>query len=554
MEEKFKFMKPGEVRTRFAPAPTGFLHIGSGRTSLFNYLFAKKHQGVFVLRIEDTDIERSKKEFEEDIINNLKWLGIEWDEGPDIGGDYGPYRQSERLNIYAKYLEKLLEEGKAYYCFCPEQELEAQKQYRLSIGEAPRYSGKCSQLSQKEIKKHLKQGKSSVIRFRVLPKKIKFIDLIRGDIEFDSSFFGDIVISKNLLTPLYNFACVVDDFEMKISHILRGEEHISNTPKQILIQEALDFPQIKYAHFPLILAPDRSKLSKRYGAVSIADYKKTGYLPEALINFMVFLGWNPGDEREIFSLRLLTKEFFLEGVQKGGAVFNIQKLDFLNGFYIRQRSVEKLTELCLPYLIKSGLIEQIENNPGNPEDLKIFKEEKPKYKIKKTGQEISQEKLEKIISLYQKRLKKLSEIIDLTDFFFNDKLEVDESKDSSPPFANARVYDKNLLRWREMADNEIKTALDKLEKILSKIETDDWSKENLEKTLMPEADKFSKEIAKKAGLPAEALAKAGDRGYLLWPLRVALTGKEASAGPFEIAEILGKEKTLKRIIKAKEKL
>lgn len=361
-DEKFKFRKPGEIRTRFAPAPTGPLHIGGARTALFNYLFAKKNEGVFILRIEDTDPERSKPEYEKDIIDSLKWLGIEWDEGPDIGGNYGPYRQSERLNIYKKYLEKLLAEDKAYYCFCSEEELEAQRQYQLSIGEAPRYSGKCANLSKEEVEKYLEEGRPSIIRFKVQPKKIEFEDLIRGKIEFDTSLMGDIAIAKNLTTPLYNLAVVIDDFEMKISHVIRGEDHISNTPKQILIQEALGFPRPEYSHLPLILGPDRTKLSKRHGAVAISEYKKDGYLPETLINFMAFLGWNPGTEREIYSMPSLIKEFSLERIQKGGAIFNIKRLDFLNSFYIRQRSLEKLTELCLPYLIEAGLIEKIEKD------------------------------------------------------------------------------------------------------------------------------------------------------------------------------------------------
>ena len=596
LEEEFKFIKPGEVRTRFAPSPTGFLHIGSARTALFNYLFAKKNQGSFILRIEDTDRERSKTEFEEDILENLKWLGIEWNEGPiayaqnqklapyrtegsgagskipegkpsaSYGagknqkyiGDYGPYRQSERGEIYKKYLEKLLKEGKAYYCFCSEEELEAQRQYQMSIGEAPRYSGKCANLTKEEIKKCLAEEKKFVIRFKVEAKKIEFEDLIRGKIEFDTGLMGDFVIAKqesgglprtkisgdsnfsssnkkNLVrgrfTPLYNFGVVVDDFEMQISHVIRGEEHISNTPKQILIQEALGFPQLKYAHLPLILAPDRSKLSKRHGAVSAAQYRKLGYLPEALVNFIVFLGWNPGEEREIYSMASLIKEFSLERVQKGGAIFNIQRLDFLNGFYVRQKSIERLTELCLPYLIESGLIEE----KNDPEPLKLPLEEKRQFKIKESGEEISFETLKNIVSLYQERLKKLSEISDLTDFFFKEKLE----------------YNRGLLKWREMTDREIKQSLDKSFKILHKIKEGEFTKGNLEKILMPEAEKFGQEISKKRGLPAEALAKAGDRGYLLWPLRVALTGKEASAGPFEIAEILGREKTLKRIREAK---
>jgi glutamyl-tRNA synthetase len=540
IEEDFKLIEPGRVRVRIAPAPTGYLHIGTARTALFNYLFAKKYQGSFILRIEDTDIERSRPEYEKDIIENLKWLGIEWSEGPDIGGEYGPYRQSQRLEIYSKYLEKLLAEDKAYYCFCSEEELEAQRQYQMSIGQIPRYSGKCAGLSKEEVKKYLAEGKPSIIRFRVVAKKVEFNDLIRGKIEFDTSLMGDIAIAKNLTTPLYNFAVVIDDFEMKISHVIRGEDHISNTPKQILIQEALGFPRPEYAHLPLILGPDRAKLSKRHGAVAVAEYKKAGYLPEALINFMAFLGWNPGTEREIYSMSSLIKEFSLERIQKGGAIFNQKRLDFLNGFYIRQRSVEKLTELCLPYLISAGLIKKVGNNPGSPEEterLKIFEEEKPEYKITETGEGISLETLIKIVSLYQERLKKLSEISELTDFFFKDKLE----------------YDKSLLKWKKMTDKEIRASLDKSEKILSKIKVEEWTRENLEKSLMPEAEKFAQEISRVGDLSAEALAKA-DRGYLLWPLRVALTGKEASAGPFEIAEILGKEKTLKRIREAKEKL
>jgi len=544
MDEDFKFIKPrrgetpsgemsfklielGEVRVRIAPAPTGFLHIGLARTALFNYLFAKKYEGVFILRIEDTDIERSDPEFEKNILENLKWLGIEWSEGPDIGGEYGPYRQSQRLETYAKYLEKLLTENKAYHCFCPEEELEAQKQYQMSIGQPPIYSGKCRDLPLETVQKYLAEGRPSIIRFKTPAKKIEFDDVIRGKIEFDTSLIGDIAIAKNLATPLYNFAVVIDDFEMKISHVIRGEDHISNTPKQILIQEALGFPRPIYAHLPLILGPDRTKLSKRHGAIAVSEYKKQGYLPEAIINFIAFLGWNPGTEREIYSMPSLIKEFSLEKVQKGGAIFNIKRLDFLNGFYIRQRSVEKLTELCLPYLIEAGFLK-------SHEEVEEFHLGAPHYEISQTKELIDLVKLEKIVSVYQERLKKLSEISELTIFFFKEKLE----------------YDKNLLKWAEISDKEIKISLDKLEKLLSKIKTEDWTKENLEKLLVPEADKFAQDI-KKVGLPAEALAKAGDRGYLLWPLRVALTGKEATAGPFEIAEILGREKTIKRINEAR---
>ena len=516
IDEDFKFIKPGEVRVRIAPSPTGMLHIGLARTALFNYLFAKKYQGSFILRIEDTDLERSDRLFEKDIIENLKWLGVEWSEGPDIGGTYGPYRQSQRLKSYAKYLEKLLAEDKAYYCFCSEEELEDQRQYQLSTGEAPRYSGKCAGLSKEEVKKYLAEGKPSIIRFRVPSKKIEFDDLIRGKLEFDTSLIGDIVISKDLATPLYNFAVVIDDFEMKISHIIRGEDHIPNTQKQILIQKALNFPQPEYAHLPLILGSDKTKLSKRHGATSISRYREAGYLPETLINFMAFLGWNPGIEREIYSLPSLVKEFSLEKVQKGGAIFNIKRLDFLNGFYIRSKSSEKLTELCLPYLIEERLITpafKTEQYPPAYGGMEI----KQNYQISETGEEINLDSIKKIVSIYQERLKRISEISELTDFFFKDKLE----------------HGKNLLKWGEMTDREIIKSLDKSEKILSRIKAENWAKEDLERQIMPEAEKM------------------GDRGKLLWPLRVALTGKEASAGPFEIAETLGKEKTIKRIKEAR---
>jgi len=491
--EDFQLHKPGEVRVRFAPSPTGYFHIGTARGALFNYLFAKKNQGSFVLRIEDTDKERSSPEFEKDIIDGLKWLGIDWSEGPDIGGGYGPYRQSERTDIYSDYLERLLVQNKAYYCFCSEDELEAQRQYQMSIGEAPKYSGKCSDLPPAAIKKYLKEKKPCIIRFRVHHKKISFDDLIRGELEFDSGLMGDIVIAKDLLTPLYNFSVVVDDFEMKISHVIRGEDHISNTPKQILIQEALGFNRPEYAHMPLILGPDRSKLSKRHGAVSVVSYKKEGYLAEAIVNFISFLGWNPGDEREIYSLPSLIKEFSLEKVQKGGAVFNIKKLEYLNGFYIRKKSPERLAELCLPYLEESGLVKK---------------------------ESVDFNYLKSIVSIYHERLKKLSEIVELTDFFFKDKLE----------------YDKSLLKWKEMTDEDLKNSFDKLEKIFSKINSGAWIKINLEEALLPKNETI------------------GDRGILLWPLRAALSGKKSSAGPFEIAEILGKEKTLERLREARNLL
>ncbi len=494
-----------KIRVRIAPSPTGKLHIGSARVALFNFLFSQKRNGVFILRIEDTDRKRSEDKYEEDIKKGLDWLGLTPDEMPGRG-EYGPYKQSERTKIYSKYLKQLLKEDRAYYCFCSEEELEKERENQKKNGKAPCYSGKCSKLTKKEAKKYLEEGRASVIRFRNNSKQTSFKDLIRGEIEFDTSLMGDFIIAKNLSEPLYNFACVVDDYEMKISHVIRGEDHIANTPRQMLIQEALNFYHPQYGHLPLILGPDKKKMSKRHGATSVLKYKEEGYLPEALINFMSFLGWNPGTEKEIYSLKNLIKDFSIKKVQKGGAIFNIQKLNSINSHYIRQTSIEEITKLCLPYLIKKDLI----------------KFENKKYAIKETEEKISKEKIQKIISLYQKRLEKLSEITKLIDFFFQDF-----------------NYGKDLLKWKEMSIKEIKVSLDKSKEILLKIDKREFNKEKLSKILLEESKKFG-----------DQLDREGDRGCLLWPLRVALTGKRNSAGPFEIAEILGKEKVIKRINKA----
>lgn len=470
---------PKKIRLRFPPSPTGPLHIGTARTILFNYLFAKKMQGETVLRIEDTDKERSRLEWEQNIIEELSWLGISWNEGPDIDGPCGPYKQSQRNHIYREYLQKLLDEHKAYFCDCSSEELEAKRQDQQARGLAPKYDGKCRD----------KQKTSGVIRFKIENKKVCFTDLIRGEVEFDMGLLGDIVIAKDLETPLYHFAVVVDDFVMQISHIIRGEDHISNTPRQILLQEALGFQRPFYAHLPLLLNADKSKMSKRAGDVAVSDYHKNGYLPEAIINFVALLGWNPGSEKEIFSLSELIKEFTLEKVQKAGAVFNSAKLDSINSYYIRQKSSEMLTRLCLPFL--------------STYNLEVF----------------TKHQLEAMMTLHQPRLKKLSDITSLVDYFFQENL----------------VYEKEMLRWQKMEDSDIKDALLVCQKVLENLKT--WNKESLEQALVPEVKLFNMD----KNYPLE------NKGYVLWPLRVALSGKQASAGPFEIAEILGKEKTLKRV-------
>lgn len=521
--EDLTLIKPGQIRVRMAPSPTGPFHIGSARTALFNYLFAKKHQGIFIVRIEDTDKERSKKEWEDDIKDSLEWLSIIPDESPWQGGPQGPYRQSERKETYKKYIQRLLDQNKVYPCFCSPDDLEAHRQYLMSIGKPPSYSGKCRGLSEEQAEEKIKKGRGGyVFRFKTQPQKVIFEDAIRDKVEYDTLAFGDFVVAKDKETPLYNLACVIDDFEMKISHIIRGEEHIPNTPRQILIAKALGITPPKYVHLPLILNEHRAKLSKRDPNIiaAVLDYKEKGYLPEAVVNFIALLGWAPGTDKEIFSLRQLIKEFSLNKVQKAGAIFNIKKLDWINGYYIRNISLNKLTNLCVPYLIKDNLItplwgqqEIISGGQKMPFDV-------VEYNVNSTNEKVKFDYLKSCVGLYQERLKRISEVADLVDFFFKKELD----------------YPKEFLKWKGMTEKEIKDSLDKSKKILSHIKDGEWTKGNIETELMEEAEKI------------------GDRGKLLWPLRVALTGKKASAGPFEIAEVLGQEKTLQRIKEARKKL
>jgi len=341
-----------KVRTRFAPSPTGWLHLGNARTAIFNYLFARHNKGDLVLRIEDTDRERSKKEYEEAIIEDLKWLGIEWDEGPDKGGPHAPYRQSERTEIYKKYVDELLKKGYAYRCFCTPEELEAEREKARKEGRPYRYSGKCRNLTPEQVEEYVKQGKPFVIRFRVPDgREIVFNDLVKGEVRINANDFGDFVIVRSDGSPVYNFVVVVDDALMGITHVIRGEDHLSNTPKQILIYEALGFPVPKFAHLPIILGEDRSKLSKRHGAVSVRQYRFDGYLPEALLNFLSLLGWYPKDGKEILSKEELIERFDITDIHNAPAVFNKEKLYWMNGVYIREvLDLDDLTDRVINYL------------------------------------------------------------------------------------------------------------------------------------------------------------------------------------------------------------
>lgn len=458
-----------KVRVRLAPSPTGSLHIGTARTALFNWLFARKQRGKFILRIEDTDQERSKKEFEEDIKDSLRWLGLSWDE---------EYHQSERSAVYKKYLMALLEKEKAFYCNHPSEK---------NSGE--RKPHQCD-----------RQSKEGIIRFKNDAKeKIIFHDIIRGRVEFDPQILGDFSLAIDLEHPLFAFAGTVDDHEMRISHVIRGEDHISNTPKQVLLYQAFGWTMPLFSHIPLTLGPDRSKLSKRHGATSILEYRREGYLPEALLNFMALLGWHPVGEQEIFTREELIKEFSLERMQRGGAIFDSEKLDWINGHYIRSLSDEKLADFLLPHLISGGLIKT------------SFDQVQFMYTTK-SRVNITKKYLIDIAKLEKERLKKLSEIGEVGSFFFE-----------------RPIYSAELLSWKgKQSVNDIVTKLDNSINIMSGIKPENFGALELKDAFMP--------IAQKEG-----------RGELLWPLRVALSGRDSSPGPFEIMEILGKEEAGQRI-------
>ncbi len=340
------------MRVRFAPSPTGPLHIGGARSALFNYLLAKKYNGDFIVRMEDTDRDRSTPESEENIKASLRWLGINWNEGVDIGGPFAPYRQMERLSTYAEAAQKLLAAGQAYYCYCSPEEIEEQRRLQVEQGQTPHYSGKCASLTAEERATKEAQGLKPVIRFKV-PHDTELVidDLVRGKVVFSSEEIGgDFIIMKSDGIPTYNFAVIVDDYLMQISHVVRGEEHLSNTPRQLLLLDALGWPYPQYAHISLILGEDRSKMSKRHGSVSVVNYEKEGYLPAALVNFLALLGWTPGSEEEIFSLAQLEEQFSLERVSKSPAVFDINKLRWLNGQYLRKLPVAEIACGIKPFL------------------------------------------------------------------------------------------------------------------------------------------------------------------------------------------------------------
>ena len=479
--------KDQQVRVRFAPSPTGSLHIGGVRTALFNWLFARKHNGVFILRSEDTDKERSKKEYEDEIIEAMRWVGLDWDEGIQKEKGDECYRQSERTEIYANHLKKLLDENKAYYCYCTKEELEAQKQSMLAEGLPPKYSGHCRLLTTAPAGKE-----PQVIRFRTPDTELSFKDLIRGTVKFDTALIDDFVIAKDLNSPLYNFAVVVDDETMRISHVIRGEEHISNTPRQMLLQMALGFRSLAYAHLPLIVNAKRAKLSKREADVAILDYREKGFLPQAILNFLVLLGWHPSpnaetkEEKEVWTLEELIHEFDIGRVQKAGAFFDEEKLLWLNREHMKLLSTDELEEALVPLFEARTLA---------------------------LG---SRERLHEVIEAVRDRMKTLNDFFELADFFFT-----------------LPGYEPSLLRWDKAPEGESKEVLKSAAEALESVQA--WEKSEIIATLDP-------------------LVTAKGKGNVLWPFRVALSGKQNSPDPYDIAVALGKEETVARLSQAIAKL
>ena len=375
-----------KVRVRIAPTPSGKLHLGTAHTALFNYLFARHNKGKFILRIDDSDPKRSKKEFEEDIIKSLKWLGFDWDEGPDIGGPYEPYRQSQRMDHYKPYIEKLLQKGTAYYCYCTQEELAEEKKRLQKENKRIVYSGKCSQLNQEQIANFNKQGRKPAVRLRVPRKIVSFIDPARGKISVNTNEFGDFIIARSDSSALLVLAITIDDLEMKITHAIRGEDYLNIVPKQIVIYEALGIEPPIFAHLPFVYAQDGSKLSKRHGATSVSEFKQMGYLPEAIFNYLVLLGWSSGDDRDILSKKEIIKLFTLEKVNTNSHRFDINKLNYINGAYIRNMVDKKLLQLIKQY----------------------------------SNIQLPISSFQKIVPLVKERIVKLADIDSLIDFFVKD--------------------------------------------------------------------------------------------------------------------------------------
>ena len=476
------------IRVRMAPSPTGRLHIGTARTTLYNWLFARHTGGTFILRIEDSDKQRSSDEFTRDILDSLRWLGVDWDEGPEVGGPCGPYFQSQKLERYQEVARGLVARGLAYPCYCAPEELDARRKEMQAKGLPSRYDRKCLNLTAEERARLDTEGKPRAIRFRVPDGgSVGWNDLIRGEVSFENALLDDFVLVKADGFPTYLLAVVVDDHDMQISHILRGEDLISATPRQLHIYQAMEWQPAEFAHIPLILAPDRSKLSKRHGATSVSEYRELGYLPEALVNFIALLGWSPGADQEVLTREEMVKAFSVEGIGKSGAVFDIEKLNWMNGVYLRQLSPEGYVEAARPFLESAGV------------DLTGF----------------DADYVRGALLLEQERAKTLAEIPQLTEFFFREPTAYDE---------------KGERKWlRREGAAELLAGV----------------RSGLESTTEFEVGAI--EAAVRA--VGETL---GSVGPVIHTTRLAVTGRTAGPGLFELMAVLGKERVLARLARAEE--
>ena len=480
-----------EVRVRIAPSPSGNLHIGTARTALFNYLFAKKNNGKFVLRIEDTDAERTSQEYIDNIFDSLKALGLNWDEGPDVGGPYGPYTQSERFDIYPKYIQQLLDSGFAYECFCTPEELEAEKEEATRNKKPYVYSKKCVNLTEEEKAKLRAEGRKPAIRFNIAKAQkafhdtsiLEFEDIVKGKLHMDTNLLGDFVIQKSNGAPTYNYAVVIDDMLMKISHVIRGEDHISNTYKQILIYEALGAEVPKFGHLGMILAPDRSKLSKRHGATAVSDFVKQGYLTDALINFVALLGWAPSDGEEIKPVEKIAEDFRIHEISSSNSIFEYDKLKWMNSHYIKMLSMDELKQKLMPYLEKYDL------------------------------SQLTDEQFTRMIEVTREPLVLLSDITDAVSYFFGDSVEIE-------PQVQTDVLDT------ETSQEVLKTYLE---------QSKDW--EYTEENLHEKLEAFRGYFKEKGIKPK----------VTMWAIRAAVTGRTRGADMTAILAILGKDKVEKRI-------
>lgn len=490
-----------KIRLRLAPSPTGFLHIGNLRTALFGYLLAKSSKGVsaggpagdFILRIEDTDEKREVEGAIDSLIDILKWFGIKFDEGPHIGGEFGPYVQTERLAIYQEHYERLLASGGAYRCFCSEERLAKMREDQQACKQAPRYDRLCRYLSPEEIEEKISSGQKFVIR-QAIPTDgaVEVFDELRGAIRFQAEDLDDHVLIKANGIPTYQFASVVDDHLMEISHVTRGEEWLPSFPKNVLLYRSFGWETPKFIHLPLILNKNGGKLSKRQGDVFVEDFRAKGYLPEALINFCALLGWHDKSDKEIYTMDELLKDFSLAGMGASPAIFDIEKLDYLNGYYIRQKPISEITALLKPYLA-----EQLALAPSDKQTDRF---------------------LHALVATASERLKKLSDISELTKFYFENNLN----------------FSREMLSWKEIGVEQAVKNLEELENLLEQISEVNWQKDYLEEFVFG----WLKDNDKKVG-------------EYLWPLRVALTGERYSPGPFEVMGVLGKDESMQRLRQAR---